>query len=399
MARRWWAVPALVGAAVALAACGEDRGWKGSEKWASWGDGTVIIPQPGDPPVGEGNAAEPGTPAPGGPITAADCLALVTAEGRRIHVAADAAPGGDGSEAAPFRSIQAALAGAAPGDTVVLAPGRYAEDVRTVRDGTRAEPIAIVGAPGAVVQGAGAENVIAIDHDHHLLCGFTVDGLHGDRGSAAGYRDGLLRAAGVTGLRLLAMDFRNAGGACVRIAGGSNGNEVAWSAFEACGVRDFVFGGAGRSGEAIAIGTASGAGEPDRSDENHVHDNRFDTGGNECVAIEAPSAGNVIERNRCTGQLDAASGGMASRGSGNLFLDNEIGGNVGAGIVLGGAGEAEGIDNVATGNVIRDNAGGGVKVTRAPQRRVCGNTLAGNAAGDAVGEHAAAYAPGAPCEE
>jgi hypothetical protein len=89
-----------------------------------------------------------------------------------LRVSADAAPGGDGSQGAPFATLAEATAAANPGDCIALAPGTY--DGATLKGGVSllgagAEVVTIKGAAGhaglAVQAGSGG-----------LLRGFTVSG-------------------------------------------------------------------------------------------------------------------------------------------------------------------------------------------------------------------------------
>ena len=75
---------------------------------------------------------------------------------RDLHVNTAAAPGGDGSPRAPFRTIEAALAQARPGTRVRVAAGTYGP-VGSVRNlqGTAQAPIALVGEGKVVIDPAG----------------------------------------------------------------------------------------------------------------------------------------------------------------------------------------------------------------------------------------------------
>jgi hypothetical protein len=261
------------------------------------------------------------------------------------------------------------------------------------------------------VKGGGRARIFEINHDFITVEGFTIDGLAGDPNSAVGYRDKLLFVLGkaprdgVEGLRVLRMTFRNAGGECLRLRYFAQRNEIANSTFHGCGVHDFRFGAGGKSGEAIYIGTAPeqlGDGknpttDRDQSSANWVHDNTFDTQGNECVDIKEASSANLVERNTCTGQRDPDSGGFDARGGGNIFRLNQSYGNAGAGIRLGGDSTTDGIGNDVYDNTIHDNRAGGIKVQQRPQGRVCGNTMSGNSGGDAVGTYRSETNPTAAC--
>ena len=316
-----------------------------------------------------------------------------------------------GSREKPLATIQKAVDLAGAGATVQLGEGTYRQDVRTRRNGTMGAPITISGPPTAVVQGAGAGRVFEVNHDHHVLQGFTIDGLHGPPVDASGYRDKLLfvqgkqKRSGVTGLRVLDMTIENAGGECVRFRYFAQRNEIAGTTITNCGVFDFRFGGGGKNGEGIYIGTApeqTGDGknptdDPDQSNDNLIHDNRVDTQGNECVDIKEGATGNVVERNSCTGQLDPDSGGLDARGNDNVFRDNLVEGNEGAGIRLGGDETDDGTGNHVYGNTIRRNEGGGIKFMRVPQGQVCGNVMSANARGSSVGEYGERFDPTARC--
>ena len=79
---------------------------------------------------------------------------LSLAQAQIIHVAPDAAPGGDGSKAKPFAKIQLGLDKAMPGDTVELAPGVYYERVKFPRSGEFGKPIRLNGPRSAIIDGS-----------------------------------------------------------------------------------------------------------------------------------------------------------------------------------------------------------------------------------------------------
>jgi hypothetical protein len=201
------------------------------------------------------------------------------------------------------------------------------------------------------------------------------------------------------------MRLKNAGGECLRLRYLITNADVHDNTVGPCGVYDFKFDDGGKNGEGIYLGTApeqqgeNGApdDQPDRSRYNHIHHNTIATYGNECVDVKENSTANVVERNDCSRQQDASSGGLDARGNGNTFRYNTIHDNTGAGVRLGGDTETDGIDNNVYGNTITDNASGGIKFMRIPQGQVCGNTMSGNTGGDSVGTYAAAFSPTAAC--
>ncbi|MFD5141111.1 DUF1565 domain-containing protein [Streptomyces sp. NPDC058378] len=310
------------------------------------------------------------------------------------------------SAGAPIATIQKALDLAPTGAVVHLAAGTYRQDVVTTRPG-----VTLTGPANAVVKGAGDSRIIQVRHDSTTLSGFTVDGLHGAADDVAGYRLKLIYVMsttpgnGVGALRITGMTLRNAADECLRLRYLVTGAEVDGNTITDCGVADFRFGGGGKNGEGIYLGTApeqQGAnGAPDAaadvSRNNRIHHNTIVTRGNECVDVKENSTVNYVEYNDCSGQKDPSSGGLDARGSGNVLRYNTVHDNVGAGVRLGGDTAADGTGTSVYGNTITDNAGGGIKFMRTPQGPVCTNTMSGNTGGDAVGTYAGDYDPTGAC--
>ncbi|MCE7988983.1 MAG: extracellular solute-binding protein [Caldilinea sp. CFX5] len=349
-------------------------------------------------------------------ITTAPPVVLPLTPPRQYYVAPhgdDAAPGATPLTA--FATLQHALGQVQPGDTIHLLPGDYRENVVSVVDGRAEAPITIMGPADAILRGAGAASAaFYLTHNYYTLVGFTIDGLYGDPTQKEGYTQKLLYVQGtqpkrgVTGLRVLNMTFRNAGGECLRLRYFAHQNEIAYSTFTTCGLLDFAFGDGGKNGEAIYIGTSSTqwddgknpTPDPDESRANWIHHNVMNTQGNECVEIKEGAAANLVEQNSCTGQLDPDSGGIGSRGNGNIIRYNVVYGNVGAGVRLGGHevdGIQYGVANEVYGNQLFNNVAGGVNVAIGPQAKICGNQLAHNLGKAIFGDAGKAYDAAAAC--
>lgn len=312
------------------------------------------------------------------------------------------------SAGSPLATIQKAVDLAPTGAVVNLAAGTYKQDVVTKRAG-----VTITGPANAVVKGAGDARIIQVQHDSTTLNGFTVDGLHGSSTDVAGYRLKLIYVMsttpgnGVGGLRITGMTLKNAADECLRVRYLVTGADISENTITDCGVADFRFGGGGKNGEGIYLGSApeqqgaNGAPDaaPDISRNNRIHHNTIATRGNECVDVKENATNNYVEYNDCSQQKDAGSGGLDARGSGNIFRYNTIHDNVGAGIRLGGDTATDGIDTSVYGNTITGNAGGGIKFMRTPQGPVCTNTMSGNTGGDAVGTYGSEYAPTGACPQ
>lgn len=317
----------------------------------------------------------------------------VTAAGGNYYVSPTGSDKNSGREAsAPLKKIQTALKLAGPGDTINLLAGEYLESFKTLRNGRPNRPITISGSKEAVVKGGDADRVVEINHSYIQLKGFTVDGRRGEGKKMEDFADKLVYVLGkkpkkaLKGLKISDMEIKNAGGECIRFRYFIQGAEFFNNTVKDCGVHDFVFKDGGKNGEGIYIGTApeqrkdgkNPTKDVDKSNKNWIHDNYFETNGNECVDVKEGSSGNLVERNRCTGQRDPESGGLDSRGNSNIFRDNEVYDNLGAGVRLGGDSFRDGTKNIVKNNILRNNRAGAIKVERKPQKEICGNTFEGN---------------------
>jgi hypothetical protein len=310
---------------------------------------------------------------------------------------------GDGSPAAPLRTIQAALDEAEAGTVINLAPGEYRETLTTMRDGTPEAPITIRGPENgtdpagrhqAVLYGTG--RIVNIDHNHYTLEGFTIDGqerldgtqLPADLASIGPFKDGVQSqledsklvyigssdtTRDVTGTTIRNMFLTEAGTECVRLRNNANGNTIVDSVIQYCGLVGstddeddddrFPY----HNGEGVYIGTSPESDsqpmhENDTSSNNVVAGNIIRTFGSECLDVKENAHDNVFEDNQCSANTEPREWG---------------GSNV----------ELRGHDNVVRGNVIADSAGWNVKIQSDDEddydnggNSLENNTLSGSAA-------------------
>ncbi len=87
---------------------------------------------------------------------------------------------GDGSEAFPLGSIQAALDAAQAGDGISILPGNYNEALNTRRNGTAANPIVIQAKEGrGTVTITNNGRVLTVNHAHHQFSQLVLAGQYG----------------------------------------------------------------------------------------------------------------------------------------------------------------------------------------------------------------------------
>ncbi len=310
---------------------------------------------------------------------------------KTLYVSTDGSDQSDGSEQSPYASIQRALDEAGQGTKVLIQQGSYTVSaLHSVHNGTDEAPIILEASGEVEIKGTEkSSRLIEINHDYIHLIGLKINGLRGAGDKKEDYVDKLIYAIGkdkkngVQGLKFDRLTVENAGGECIRLRYFALENEIANSTIRNCGAYDFKFGDGGKNGEGIYIGTApeqradgkNPTEDLDESRKNWIHDNVIDTQGNECVDIKEAARGNLVERNKCTGQKDPNSAGYDSRGDNNVFRDNEVHDVIGAGFRLGGDENKDGINNTVQNNLIKNAKAGGIKATRLPQADICGNTF------------------------
>jgi len=304
--------------------------------------------------------------------------------GRVIFVSPEGSDDNSGlSSKAPLKHIQKALEMAQPGDTVVLLPGEYRENIKTVRSGTWEKPITILGSPGAVIYGSDKPRgkVIEVRHSHIQLLHLNVNGHFLNCQGKECYHDKLIYVHGepgelLEGVRILSVDLKNALGECLRLKYIKD-SEVGWSSIAHCGLRDYRFNRGKQNGEGIYVGTApeQSKGRPDTTKNIYIHHNTIATYGAECVDVKENSTNIFIQNNLCIKTYQKTSGGISVRGNESVIEGNIVADNKGSGIRLGGDTKEFGINNEIVGNYLDNNAKFGLKIMRNPQKEVCGNTI------------------------
>lgn len=135
---------------------------------------TTSTSEPGGGPAPAPAPAPLPAPAPGSTFPIAFDTGV--SYSRDLHVSAAAAPGGDGSPAAPFNTIGAALSQATPGTRIRIAAGTYgAIGAFSNLHGTLQAPIALIG-DGAVVVDTGRTDVALhlSDPRYVVIQGITI---------------------------------------------------------------------------------------------------------------------------------------------------------------------------------------------------------------------------------
>lgn len=141
-----------------------------------------------DAPASDGGSTMPDTGVPDPACALAPPIDADFVPGRTLYVA----PGGsgDGSDARPFGTLDAALDAATPGTRVVVRAGTYGPLDASDISGTDGAPIVISGEPGAILEARGAGAVIRMtDPEWVVIEGFelrgaTVHGINIDDGGS-----------------------------------------------------------------------------------------------------------------------------------------------------------------------------------------------------------------------
>lgn len=312
---------------------------------------------------------------------------------KAVYVSPNGDDKNDGATAkTAFKTIQHGLDTARPGTVINLAPGIYRESLKTKVSGTEASPIIIRGTDDAKVKDKryktvlyGSGRIVSVDHSYYRFEGFAIDGQEALAGkeypsdpnkiiafkdeNQSVMKDGRLIYIGsddasreLTGIRIVNMYLRGAGGECVRIRNAAHHNEIANSVIEYCGM--FAKGdGTERykyhNAEAVYIGTSpKSTTQPmhknDTSNMNIVHGNIIHTYGSECFNIKENAHHNIFVGNECKFNLepaDNAGSNVELRGDNNLVEANLITDSFGVNVKL----KADAPEYDKGGNIIRNN--------------------------------------------
>jgi len=345
-------------------------------------DGDPAEPGPGAGTARPGSAATPSgsasaTPAP--PAAASSPTSRPSAAGP-----ATVPPGGTTTcpgatvTVSDARSLTAALAAAAPGTSIRMTGGTYADRFVATAAGTEAQPIFLCGDAAAVIDAGGVDGGYGFHLDGASwwrLVGFTV------RNAQKG-----VMADGAEQVVIDGLTVEQIGDEAIHLRKFSTDNVVRNNTVRETGKRRDRF------GEGIYIGTAESNWceisdcKPDNSDRNTIQRNEITAVTAEPIDIKEGTTGGVVSGNTFDGS--ALSGSHADSWvdvKGNDWL---IENNVGRNSIQDGFQTHEILDGWGTGNVFRGNTaevngpGFGFSLTPVNDNKVsCDNKVSGAAEG------------------
>ncbi|MEO5534407.1 MAG: right-handed parallel beta-helix repeat-containing protein [Pseudolysinimonas sp.] len=293
-------------------------------------------------------------------------------------------PSADGSCAEPTTTVaseldlQSALDGAAPGDVISIAPGRYVGNFTITTSGTASNPITLCGTPDSVLDGGGVDQGYVVHLDgasYWHLAGFTV--TNGQKG---------VMADGTVGSVIEGLTVTMIGDEAIHLRRTSTDNLVTGNQVSATGLRRDKY------GEGIYVGTAKSNWceisdcNPDASDRNVIEGNTIWATTAESIDIKEGTTGGTVRGNSFDGAgLTNAGGDSWVDVKGNDWL---IEGNTGVNTPMDGFQTHEIVDGWGTRNTFRGNTavingpGFGFSFTPARDNVVtCDNTASGAGSG------------------
>lgn len=266
-------------------------------------------------------------------------------------------------------ALASALAGAAPGDVIALAPGVYSGEFVATVSGTPESPITLCGTNESVLDGGALDGgyVMHLDHASYWhLVGFTV--TNGQKG---------VMTDGTIGSVIEGLTVTSIGDEGIHLRNASSDNVVTGNTVSKTGLRKEKF------GEGIYVGSAesnwcdiSGCG-PDRSDRNVIENNVIFATSAESVDIKEGTTGGVLRGNTFDGSsITGGDSWVDVKGNGWL-----IDANSGQNSPMDGFQTHEILDGWGTQNVFSNNVaavnGPGFGFSLTPERDnvvACSNT-------------------------
>lgn len=269
-------------------------------------------------------------------------------------------PACSGTTVSSAGQLSDALASAAPGTTIVLAPGDYPGNFQATTSGTAARPITLCGPRSAVLDGGAVQSGYTLHLDHAnwwRLAGFSVMG--GQKGVLTDGSDHDL---------IYGLYVHDIGDEAIHLRDFSSDDTVTHSLISATGLHSSFY------GEGIYVGSAhknwcrySGC-KPDGSDGNIITDNTITQTTAESIDIKEGTTGGIVSGNHFNGTgMNASSATSWVNVKGNNW---KITDNTGSQSVQDGLSDHQvypgwGLDNVFTANVLTVNGPGfGIYVQR-----------------------------------
>ncbi len=224
--------------------------------------------------------------------------------------------GAQGTVVSSTVGLRAAVAGAEPGDRILLADGAYDGPFEITRAGTASRPITLCGSPDARLVGGSTAHGYTLHLDgasYWRLEGFSVTG--GQKGVVLD---------GSSHNRLRDLRISKVGDEALHLRAGSSDNLVTGTRIRSTGLHDPTY------GEGIYIGSAAGNWcdisdcRPDRSDRNRIIGNDVANTTAEAIDVKEGTTGGELRDNL----LDGGSGSVDSvvdlKGNRWLVRGNEL---------------------------------------------------------------------------
>ncbi|MCS5714668.1 hypothetical protein NVV95_08895 [Herbiconiux sp. CPCC 205716] len=231
--------------------------------------------------------------------------------------AAGACP--DGVAVTTTAELSAALEASEPGQTIVLAAGRYDAPITIDRSGTADSPLTLCGPADAVLAGGSTDTGYTLHLDgasHWRLTGFSVEG--GQKG---------VMLDGSSSNVLAGIRVSNTGDEAVHLRGGSSDNRLEGLTVRTTGLREAQF------GEGVYIGTAESnwcevsSCAPDASDRNVVTGSDIAGTTAEAIDVKEGTTGGELSANTLDGSASTAVDSLIDvKGSGWTVSGNTGGG-------------------------------------------------------------------------
>lgn len=295
---------------------------------------------------------------------------------KTFYVSTDGNDNNPGTSSQPFATFNKALTTIKCGDTVIIKPGTYNQELDTKKHGCKNLPIKIQGY-GAIVKGTSTSSRISeIFHNHYIIEGIEFDGTQG-----TAYVDKGIRIENTTNIVIQNIKMHDIGDEGIRIKRSSN-IMITNSEFYNFGLDALpsIF-----NGEAIYIGTAvqQNNGVADTSNSIYISSNICYGQSTECVDIKENSTNVMVVYNKFKSSDDTESGSINVVGNNNHIIKNIIEEGAGAAIRL------EGMNNTIKENYLISN-NIGIKFMSYPQLLLCGNKFTNNT-NDKAGSYANNY--------